>query len=223
MFKMRTQRTARSSIHQTHQARSKRTQDLILEAAESLLKERPLSEISITEIVAKAGVSVGTYYVRFSSKEAVLEALYERYDRALHAEMDELERSEAWEGMSLRELAERHVSWLVRFLREHRWLMREMTLFARQHPDRLNETLTKERARLFERWKAPFLARASEIGHEEVADAVSFALFLVTTNARELVLYGDLPQARTVDSSDGALIEQLSTAMCAYLRGDSRS
>lgn len=44
----------------------------ILDVARSLLKERPLSEISVDDLAAAAGISRPTFYFYFSSKEAVL-------------------------------------------------------------------------------------------------------------------------------------------------------
>ena len=42
---------------------------LILEAAEELLAEKGYHEMSIDEIAARVGVSKGTVYLHFSSKE----------------------------------------------------------------------------------------------------------------------------------------------------------
>jgi AcrR family transcriptional regulator len=51
---------------------------LILEAAEELLAEKGYHEMSIDEIAARVGVSKGTVYLHFSSKEELVLAQLER-------------------------------------------------------------------------------------------------------------------------------------------------
>ncbi|MGH8259266.1 MAG: TetR family transcriptional regulator, partial [Steroidobacteraceae bacterium] len=59
----------------TKQARSRKTRDALIAAAWKLLRARSWQEISIAEIAAAAGSSVGALYSRFKDKEALLEAL----------------------------------------------------------------------------------------------------------------------------------------------------
>ena len=63
-------------IHAPLQDRSRRTFEAILDATETLLARRPFEEISIAEIVLKAGSSTGSFYARFPAKDALLPALY---------------------------------------------------------------------------------------------------------------------------------------------------
>ena len=57
------------------QRRSQKTFDAIIEAAFVLLEARELNEISVAEVAAKAGYSVGAFYARFKSKDELLEAM----------------------------------------------------------------------------------------------------------------------------------------------------
>ncbi len=63
---------------QPRQARSQRTLDALLDAAEALLAQRPYHAIALTEIIANAGSSAGSFYARFADKQALLHALHER-------------------------------------------------------------------------------------------------------------------------------------------------
>jgi AcrR family transcriptional regulator len=66
------------------------TEQAILDTAERLLAERPLSSIGIDELAAGAGISRPSFYFYFESREAVLPPLAERI-------ADELYRStEVW-------------------------------------------------------------------------------------------------------------------------------
>lgn len=60
------------------QARSQRTLDALLDAAEWLLEQRPYHDVGITEIIARAGSSAGSFYARFADKQSLLHALHER-------------------------------------------------------------------------------------------------------------------------------------------------
>lgn len=49
-----------------------KAQSAILAATEELLQERPLNELSVTDIVKRAGISRTSFYAHFSSKTAVI-------------------------------------------------------------------------------------------------------------------------------------------------------
>jgi TetR/AcrR family transcriptional regulator, ethionamide resistance regulator len=66
------------------------TEQAILDTAERLLGERPLSSIGIDELAAGAGISRPSFYFYFESREAVLRTLAERISDELY------EASEAW-------------------------------------------------------------------------------------------------------------------------------
>jgi AcrR family transcriptional regulator len=57
------------------QARSERTLQRLLAAAEALIKEKGHAAVSIPEIARRAGSSVGGFYARFRDKDELLRAL----------------------------------------------------------------------------------------------------------------------------------------------------
>jgi AcrR family transcriptional regulator len=57
----------------------------ILERAERLLAEKPLSDIAIDELARAAGISRPAFYFYFESKDAVLQSLVERIGEAAYA------------------------------------------------------------------------------------------------------------------------------------------
>jgi len=60
------------------QGRSERTFFRFLDAAEGLLAKRHWHEVSVQQIVKKAGASVGSFYNRFTDKNALLHCLDDR-------------------------------------------------------------------------------------------------------------------------------------------------
>jgi len=59
------------------QARSRRTLARILDAAHGLIAERGRSGLTVQDVVARARVSVGSFYARFSGREELLRFLDE--------------------------------------------------------------------------------------------------------------------------------------------------
>lgn len=58
--------------------RSRKKYDQILNALQSLLENRDIQTISVSDIARAAGIGKGSIYYYFSSKDAILEALIER-------------------------------------------------------------------------------------------------------------------------------------------------
>ena len=56
----------------------------ILDAAEELLAERGLTDLTVADVIESAGVSRGSFYFYFESKQAVVAALLERIVEEVH-------------------------------------------------------------------------------------------------------------------------------------------
>jgi AcrR family transcriptional regulator len=83
-----------------------RNRQRVLDAARAEFSERGL-DAQMEDVAERAGVGVGTVYRHFETKEALLEALLAlRFEAALVATHDALEREDAWQAIS--ELLERH-------------------------------------------------------------------------------------------------------------------
>jgi AcrR family transcriptional regulator len=65
-----------ASSPRTKPAQQRRTE--LLDAAEALIAENGADKLTVDAITARAGVAKGTYYVHFSTKDDVLQALRDR-------------------------------------------------------------------------------------------------------------------------------------------------
>ena len=70
-----------SKVKTRRQLQAEQTKDKLFEAAVSLLAEKDFEQITIRDIVAKAHVSIGTFYNYYSTK---MEVFYETYRVADH-------------------------------------------------------------------------------------------------------------------------------------------
>lgn len=83
---------ARARARKTpQQERSRRTVESVLEAAAQVFAQRGYANTTTNHIAARAGVSIGSLYQYFPSKDAVLLALAERHmERSFAAAMQEV-------------------------------------------------------------------------------------------------------------------------------------
>ena len=71
--------TSSSEIKPPQQARSRRTLERLLTAAEELLADADFDRVGVVEITRRAGVASGSFYNRFSTKDDLLAVLYEDF------------------------------------------------------------------------------------------------------------------------------------------------
>jgi AcrR family transcriptional regulator len=69
------------------QQRSEQTHEKLLQAGLDLLRDGLFDDISIAQISARAGCSVGSFYLRFRNKEAFFEFLFESISKKLQADL----------------------------------------------------------------------------------------------------------------------------------------
>lgn len=88
----------------------------VLDAAESVIAEVGIDHATTNAIAARAGSGMGSLYHFFPNKEAIVQALSERYSRRMRALVDYPSRPEL-AGVPLARLADLVVDPLVAFMR----------------------------------------------------------------------------------------------------------
>jgi len=74
-----TTRQHRPLGHKVKQRRSQKTYDALIAAGFRLLEDRELDAISVAELAASAGYSVGAFYARFRSKDEFFDAMIDQH------------------------------------------------------------------------------------------------------------------------------------------------
>ena len=207
-----------ASLRVPKQTRSRQTLERILLATERLLESRSFEEISVADIAREARASVGSFYARFSNKQALLPQLYERYDQGIARQVETQLASEAWSSLDLQGRVDRLVRFFVRWFAENRGLLRAIGIHARLNPEALPDELIVRRKDLHRRVAGFLLARESEITHPEPADAVELGIFAVGAFCREKILFGGAPHARSISDDLGVLERELVRILFCYLR-----
>lgn len=203
------------SVARPKQARSERTLRRLLDAAEALIAERGGADLTVPELVHRAGSSVGGFYARFRDKDELLQALEERFFHELDARVAELSRPERWEGASIPEIVADLVGELVRTVREREALLRCILIRAARDRDTLEEGL-RFRRRVSERVSALLLPRREQIGHPDPGLAVDLGVQLLFGLAQQAATLGEVRVGDRV-LSDADLAREFARNFLAYL------
>jgi AcrR family transcriptional regulator len=199
------------------QQRSRETMDRFAAAAEELLREKPFEEISVKEIVARAGRPIGSFYARFAGKDALLPFIYQRYHEGLESLFAARLARVDWDALGFEESLAAMVEFLLGAYDERRWLLRAVSLFARAHPAALPADLVARRGRVYDLPIRILARHRDRIAHADVEQAVAFGVFLVSAVARERLLFGDAPHARVTPIGRRELRDELIRVLHSYL------
>lgn len=201
------------------QARSRKTARAILDSALALLATKEYSEVSVSDIAGRAGVSVGGFYARFASKAALLHALD---DQIHHLVADAVES--AFAGTEERELEpveilHCYLRAVAEVLRQHRVSIDQIRRHA--HPD--DATLFVERARGYYESvgggvRDRLLAHLEREGRRSARAglAVNLAIYIVSATLRDAVVAQGLKAVPVAIDTD-SLVRELASAAVAYI------
>ena len=111
---------ATGAIREPRQERGQRRVDDILDATEVLVLEVGAAVFSIQELARRSGASVGSIYHFFSTKEAILDALCERYAIRAGCIAEKIrDGAEDWSHLELGEFVTHLLSPFMEFLRQN--------------------------------------------------------------------------------------------------------
>ncbi len=204
------------SVTRPKQARSERTLQRLLDAAEALIEETGTAEVSIPEIVRRAGSSVGGFYARFRDKNELLRALEERFFREQRARVERLTRPENWRETSVSEIVRVYTGELVSVFRSRRALIRAFVARAVHDLEFRGEAQRFQRE-VSDRVSAVLLARPGAIGHPRPALAVPIAVAIVFGAMVAGALLGD-PRHPFASLSEEEAAEELARTFLGYLQ-----
>lgn len=199
------------------QARSRDAVRRVLAATEQLLSTTHFEHLTVRRILRAAGVSAGSFYARFRSKEDLLPLLYAAYSRDLAGRMSAWLAPDAWRGAGLAQRIGRLTRLAVTNYRERRGLLRTVALLARSRPGRLARPARLERTDQYRSAERLLLACSGEIHHPDPSLAVRVGLLFTLATCRERILFTDAPHPASVRISDVRLARELARALHAYL------
>jgi AcrR family transcriptional regulator len=177
------------------QERSQRTLERIVEATEELLRAKSFESVTVREIVQKAKCPIASFYARFKSKDDLLPYLYERYNARVGPSIEAKVAAIKPGAIDLRKAVALGVDLIIDSYSREKWLMRELALFARRNPGSIGSAARSDRKGMHVRTARFFATFAKEIQHKDPVRAAEVGIFLISSIARESILFGEAPHA----------------------------
>jgi AcrR family transcriptional regulator len=198
-------------VNPARQKRSREMSEALLEAGQRLLRKHSLAALSVEDICASIGASVGAFYSRFQSKEAYFQALQHLACRRAASWLEGEGAPEALTDAPLAEICGAIAKGSVAWMRAYEGVVRAALQHAGTHPARW--TPFKELGRLtLERWQ-PVLVRRLGGTRRRRERAIGFAFQLLFGTLVNIVLNDPGP----LSLGDADLPEHLARAMAAAL------
>jgi len=197
------------------QARSERTLQRLLDAAQELIKEKGHAAVSIPEIARRARSSVGGFYARFRDKNELLRALEERHFIELEQRVEALADARRWVNAPTVAIVEAAVAELVTVTRERRQMIAAFLVRAIEDPV-IREGGLRFRRRVEQRLSALLLPRRAEMSHPDPALAIDLAIQTAFALMQQHVLIEET-QVGGRRLSDDELRRELATMFLRYV------
>lgn len=199
------------------QERSARTLQHMVEAAREALETKSFDELTLADLTRRAGVTVGAFYQRFPSKNALLEYLEQEAYREIR------ERSATLFAIpsptpapSTGAFLRTFTTGMAALYREHRGVLRELVQRSRSSRDRQRRRTDMTRD-VVERAVAWILDKGGEVNHPEPRKAMGVALLFTTSALRDVVLFEETWAGVGSSSDVDGLVDELVVAAEAYL------
>lgn len=203
------------------QARAERSTRAIVAALLDLLRERDYDDIPVAELAQKAGLSVGGFYARFASKDALLPVVAEHLlidcRTALDDAMDAAVTADGTDpSTEMAGIIRAYVEAMVRKFRQHRRALIQVRRHAADGDPRIAATISEFNTHAHGRLRTLLQERRAVIGHPDPDLAIELGLFMASAAAREAVLAGSLRVYRArVD--DEQLATEITRSYVAFL------
>ncbi|MBK6575288.1 MAG: TetR/AcrR family transcriptional regulator [Sandaracinaceae bacterium] len=163
------------SVTTPKQARSQATLTRLLDAAEELFLQNPPQDVSIADIVRRAGSSIGGFYSRFPDKDALLRALQERRLVVVQQMLETIADPERWRDVPLSLMVRGLLQELVRHYTERRRLIAAFVSAAAQNPREWADTVQRRDAMIEVVLRLIVPQHREAIRHPDPERAIRFA------------------------------------------------
>lgn len=165
------------------QDRSSKTQNKILDAAESLFFLDGYDATSVADVAKKSSCSVGSVYHHFKDKKAIAFALFDRMTSEYRVTADEACAAERWDGATIVDILKGYIHFSIVNNRQRPGFKIAALEAVRLDPS-LGEYFQKLQVQLHRGLQTLLLDRRSEIGHPNPEFASAYALDLLTALLR---------------------------------------
>lgn len=203
-------------VQKPQQARSHKTMNQILNAAAKILEKKTFQDLTIAEVVKNAHTSVGAFYGRFKDKEALLQALDERFFQEFEEAINALLAPSHWEGKSIAYIIKDVTRLIAHTYSKDKGVIRSLNLKARLSGDSL--LISREQRAwnvLYPRFQEVLLSHQEEMDCPNPALAIQLGFKQMFYCLREILLWEPLRKEPPYNKDE--LIFELTRAYLSYL------
>lgn len=201
-------------VSRPRQSRSERTLSRLVTAGARLLADRPFAAITVGDIVADAGSSVGSFYARFRDKDSFLAHLHLAYQQQVVEGTDALLDPQRVQGMDVEAIVADVMPVFVAAHRDMAGLMRALHAQAAVDPA-FREREEQLNRHIAQRFAEALQAQREAIGHPDPDRAIDFAVIGMLGALIQRVFFAG-PGA--LSFSDAEFTEHLVDAFLGHLR-----
>ena len=173
------------------QARSRETLRRILDAFEDALRDKTFEEVTVGELCERAECSVGTFYGRVESKDALLEHLRRRVYGEVQARLAELFDPKRGAAADLDDVVTEQLGVLLDFHIQRRGVIRAVVIQARRHPAFAEQTQMFNGA-VLRLVKESWMQHRDEFVSEDPVLAAEQAALMLAGYYREAIVFREL-------------------------------
>lgn len=199
------------------QRRSEETLARILAATRSLLEKAVFEDLTISQIAAGAGCSVGTVYGRFKNKGAILPHLLDMHYAEMEEELGNTFNAEQWSGVPLNKRADAAIDFLVSTAQQQPGMIRTLALRNYQRPDSIPPSIRAAAKRMLTFLYEFLLDGSAGLQFSDKKIRLEVGLLMVSAAIRERLILVGATQATTLSISDEDFASELKHALLAYL------
>lgn len=203
---------ASSGILPARQSRSRAKQAALISSGIRLLESRDYNSLSIAELTAANGVSVGAFYARFAGKDAYFNALQQQVFADTAREARVLLAPERWRSREPRAVLDTFVAFFVGLVRRHRGVIHA----ALQHEAVQPSAWTPVReagAAIAAPLRAILGPKLAHIAPADRAARIGFAVQMLYGTLINIVLHDPGP----LSLNDDRIVVEMQSALAAYL------
>ncbi len=199
------------------QARSRETLRKILDAFEAALGDKTFEEVTVGELCELAECSVGTFYGRVESKDALLEHLRQRVYGEVEVRLRELFSPERAVSADLESVVIEQIRVLLDFHIQRRGVIRAVIIQARRHPAFAEQTRIFNAA-VLRLVRDSWMQHRNEVAAADPEYAAEQAALMLAGYLREAIIFRELwPTQRPLDRE--ALFHHITNVLVRSLMG----
>lgn len=161
------------------QQRSEKTHEKLLQSGLDLLRNGLFDDISIAQISARAGCSVGSFYLRFRNKEAFFEFLIESISETLQAELQLNLTKESIKGLTLAQTVRYCVDHYVETNRQYESIIRAAVQYSINDSDDW-QPVRDNGLKLHDHYIELILSKSRKSNQEEVRQQLIVGLQIIS-------------------------------------------